>query len=100
MALDMVCVPRSSGLDKPHGWRGNIQPHDGFCVYCYYQFGRFYVSGSTSPFFPDPEDAQGHIVREIPDENGILLAKENLPEAYAAMFIRYMESGEAQWKTI
>ena len=73
---------------------------DGFCVYCYYQFGRFYVSGSTSPFFPDPEDAQGHIVREIPDENGILLAKENLPEAYAAMFIRYVESGEAQWRTI
>ena len=73
---------------------------DGFCVYCYYQFGRFFISGSTNPLFPDPEDAQGHIVREIPDGNGILLAKENLPEAYAAMFIRYVESGEAQWRTI
>ena len=70
---------------------------DGFFVHGYYQYGRFYISGSTNAFFPDPEDAQGHAVTEIPDRNGVLLAKEELPKAYAEMFTRYAESGNAQW---
>ncbi len=70
---------------------------DGFFVHGYYQYGRFYVSGSTNAFFPDPEDAQGHAVTEIPDRNGVLLAKEELPKAYAEMFTRYAENGNAQW---
>ena len=72
---------------------------DGFCVYGYYLFGQFYISGSTNPLFPDPENAQGHITEEIPDSDGILLAKENLPEAYRNMFTRYTEKGEARWST-
>lgn len=72
---------------------------DGFVIYGYYNFGRFYVSGSTNPFFPDPEDAQSHVVAEIPDSNGILLAEELLPEAYARMFARYAETGDAFWNT-
>ena len=43
------------------------------------------------------QDAQGHAVTEIPDRNGVLLAKEELPKAYAEMFTRYAESGNAQW---
>ena len=70
---------------------------DGFCVYGYYLFGRFYVSGSTNPLFPDPENAQGHAVAEVPGKNGILLAKEDLPEAYAKMFAGYARSGNALW---
>jgi hypothetical protein len=91
-------------------WIGKIQTmkqdsiiygpsEDGFCVYGYYLFGQFYISGSTNPLFPDPEDAQGHITEEIPDSDGILLAKENLPEAYRNMFTRYTEKGEARWST-
>ena len=72
---------------------------DGFVVYGYYLFGRFYVSGSMNPLFPHPEDAQGHVVKEAPDGEGILLAKEYLPVAYAKMFSRYVESGAAQWST-
>ena len=72
---------------------------DGFYVHGYYQFGRFYISGSTNALFPDPEDAQGHAVTEIPDRNGILLAKEELPNAYAKMFARYAETGNIQWST-
>ena len=91
-------------------WIGKIQTmkqdsiiygpsEDGFCVYGYYLFGQFYISGSTNPLFPDPENAQGHITEEIPDSDGILLAKENLPEAYRNMFTRYTEKGEARWST-
>ena len=91
-------------------WIGKIQTmkqdsiiygpsEDGFCVYGYYLFGQFYISGSTNPLFPDPENAQGHITEEIPDSGGILLAKENLPEAYRNMFTRYSEKGEARWST-
>ena len=72
---------------------------DGFIIYGYYNYGKFYVSGSTNPLFPYPEDAQNHTVTEIPDSNGILLAKENLPEAYADMFARYAENGTAYWST-
>ena len=72
---------------------------DGFVVYGYYNFGRFYVSGSTDPLFPHPEDAEKHIVSEIPDSTGTLLVKEELPEAYASMFARYAESGNAYWST-
>ena len=70
---------------------------DGFVVYGYYLFGRFYVAGSTNPLFPAPEDAQGHMVTETPDSNGILMNKEELTEAYVKMFTRYAENGNTQW---
>lgn len=70
---------------------------DGFVVYGYYLYGRFYVAGSTNPLFPDPEDAQGHIVAEVPDSSGLLLNKEELTEAYVKMFTRYAENGSTQW---
>ena len=69
---------------------------DGFVVYGYYQFGRFYVSGSTNELFPKPEEAEKQVVNEVPDENGILMAKEMLPEIYADMFLRYAQTGKAQ----
>ena len=72
---------------------------DGFFIYGYYLFGRFYVAGSTNPFFPGAEEAQGHAAAEVPDSSGVLLAKENLPEVYAQMFTRYAESGNAHWGT-
>lgn len=72
---------------------------DGFVVYGYYLFGRFYVAGSTNPLFPDPEDAQGHMITEKPVSSGLLLSKEELTEAYVKMFTRYAESGIAQWIT-
>ena len=72
---------------------------DGFAVYGYYLYGRFYVVGSTNILFPEPEDSQGHLVEEIPDKDGTLLAKDLLPKAYAEMFTRYAESGEANWRT-
>jgi hypothetical protein len=72
---------------------------DGFVVYGYYLYGRFYVVGSTNFLFPEPEDPQGHLVEEIPDSDGTLLAKDLLPKAYAEMFTRYAESGEAHWRT-
>ena len=72
---------------------------DGFTVYGYYLYGRFYVVGSTNILFPEPEDSQGHLVEEIPDSDGTLLAKDLLPKAYAEMFTRYAESGEANWRT-
>ena len=71
---------------------------DGFFIYGYYLYGRFYVSGSTNPLFPNPGDALGHTVKEIPDSNGALLAKEDLPRAYARMFARYADSGDIQWE--
>ena len=70
---------------------------EGFFIYGYYQFGRFYIAGSTNALFPDPEDAQEHAVTEIPDRDGVLLAAEELPKAYAEMFARYAKSGKAQW---
>ena len=70
---------------------------DGFTVYGYYIFGRFYVAGSTNLLFPGPEGAQDHTVREVPDSCGTLLAAEDLPKAYADMFSRYAESGETRW---
>ena len=72
---------------------------DGFYVYGYYVFGRFFVAGSANPLFPSPEDAAGHIVSEIPDSNGIMVGKENLPRAYAEMFTRFAETGVAKWST-
>ena len=93
-----------------YSWTGKIKTikkdaviygpsEDGFVVYGYYSFGRFYVSGSTNLLFPHPEDAQSHLAEEMPDSNGILLAKENLPKAYAEMFARYAQNGEAKWST-
>ena len=70
---------------------------DGFAVYGYYLYGQFYVAGSTNLLFPDAEDSQRHLVKEIPDRDGILLAKEDLPQAYAEMFKRYAESGDTRW---
>ena len=72
---------------------------DGFYVYGYYHFGRFYVAGSENPLFPDPQDAQSHITSEIPDMWGTLLARQNLPAVYAEMFRRYAETGTAEWNT-
>ena len=70
---------------------------DGFFIYGYYLFGRFYVAGSTNPLFPKAEDAVEHVVKEVPDSSGVLLEKEELPEAYVNMFTRYAESGKALW---
>lgn len=53
------------------------------------------MAGSTNLFFPDAEDAQKHVVTEIPDSSGRLLNQRELTEAYTAMFIRYAESGSA-----
>jgi len=72
---------------------------DGFCIYCYYQFGKFYVSGSENPLFPDPKDGDAHISAEIPDSTGTLLSRVDLPEAYAHMFTTYAETGKAKWST-
>lgn len=72
---------------------------DGFVVYGYYLYGQFYVVGSTNILFPEPEDAQRHLVEEIPDSDGTFLAKDFLPKAYAEMFTRYAEKGEANWRT-
>ena len=77
--------------------RGSGKSEDGFVVYGYYLYGRFYVSGSTNPLFPKPEDALEHTVEEVPDRSGLLLAKEDLPKAYAEMFARYEKSGDVQW---
>lgn len=66
---------------------------DGYVVYGYYLYGSFYVAGSTNPLFPEAEDAQSHVVTEIPDSSGRLLNQTELTEAYTAMFTRYAESG-------
>ena len=72
---------------------------DGFVIYGYYLFGRFYVAGSTKPLFPAPEDAQNHKVEEVPDGSGRLLNKEELTEAYVKMFSRYAENGDTVWSS-
>ena len=72
---------------------------DGFYIYGSYQFGQFYVTGSEKPLFPAPEDAQQHMVIEYPDQSGALLSRDDLPEAYAKMFSRYMKDGKACWST-
>ena len=55
------------------------------------------MAGSTNPLFPGPDDAQGHIVEEIPDSSGRLLYKDELTKAYAKMFARYAENGDTVW---
>ena len=70
---------------------------DGFVVYGYYLYGRFHVAGSTNPLFPEAEDAQGHIVAEVPDSNGNLMNKDELMKAYVNMFARYVENGTTRW---
>ena len=91
-----------------YGWIGKVKTikqdsiifgpsEDGFVVYGYYLFGQFYVAGSTNLLFPRPEDAQGHLVKEVPDCNGKLLAKEDLLKAYADMFARYAKNNDAHW---
>ena len=72
---------------------------NGFYVYGYYLFGRFYVAASTNPLFPDPEDTQRQTVLEVPDSRGVLLSEKELPKAYVRMFTRYAESGKAEWIT-
>lgn len=72
---------------------------DGFYIYGYYLFGRFYIAGSTNSIYLDPEEASEHTLTEVPDSNGVLLAEKDLPEAYVKMFTRYAESGNAQWIT-
>ena len=51
----------------------------------------------TKPLFPKAEDAVEHVVKEVPDSSGVLLEKEELPEAYVNMFTWYAESGKALW---
>ena len=70
---------------------------DGFFIYGYYLFGRFYVAGSANPLFPEAEDAQSHVTEERPDDSGILVDDQLLPEAYAQMFSRYAQSGIKKW---
>lgn len=72
---------------------------DGFYIYGSYQYGQFYLTGSQQPLFPDPEDAQTHIVAECPDQSGTLLSRDLLPEAYAKMFSRYTKDGSIRWST-
>ena len=72
---------------------------DGYYIYGSYQYGQFCLTGSEEPLFPDPEDAQTHIVAECSDQNGILLSKDLLPEAYAKMFSRYVTDGSTYWST-
>ena len=103
---DFACVRTQLG----YPWIGKIETikqdsviygpsEDGFVVYGYYLFGRFYVAGSTNPLFPDPENAQEHMITEIPGSSGVLLNKEELTEAYVKMFTRYAENGNTQWMT-
>ena len=103
---DFACVETQLGCP----WIGKVRTikqdaliygpsENGFFVYGYYHFGRFYVSGSANPLFPRPEDAQEHTQQEIPDSNGILLSNEDLPAAYANMFARYAKTGNARWST-
>ncbi len=70
---------------------------DGFYVYGSYQYGQFCLTGSENPLFPDPEEAQAHVVTECPDQSGTFLSRELLPEAYAKMFSRYVEDGSTHW---
>ena len=101
-----------SGVQTQLGypWIGKVQTikqdaviygpsEDGFVIYGYYLFGRFYVAGSTKPLFPAPEDAQNHKVEEVPDGSGRLLNKEELTEAYVKMFSRYAENGDTVWSS-
>ena len=71
---------------------------DHYFVYgCWYP-GKFMVLDSDEPIFRNPEEAAGHIVRETANEDGVLLDRENLPEAYAQMFRRFQESGVRKWE--
>ena len=72
---------------------------DGFYIYGSYQYGRFCLTGSENLLFPDPEDAQVHVVTESPDQSGTLLSRDLLPEAYARMFSGYMKDGSTHWST-
>lgn len=96
-------------LGKP--WLGKIRSvredcliygpseEDGFYIYGYYNFGRYYVAGSTEPYFADAEAAGAHKAADIPDSSGNTLDHEMLPEIYAAMFTRYLRDGKAVWST-
>ena len=91
-------------------WLGRIQAikddtiiygpsEDGVFVYGYYHFGRFYVTFSRDISLLAATEADAHRITEIPDSNGICLGEELLPEAYAYMITRYLETGNPIWTT-
>jgi len=96
-------------LGKP--WLGRIRSiredcliygpseEDGFFIYGFYNFGRYYIAGSTDPIFLDPAEAEKHKTALIPDSKNRIMDSEMLPELYAAMFARYLADGRAVWST-
>ena len=70
---------------------------DHYFVYGGWYPGKFMVLDSSELIFKDPEAAQQHTVTETANEDGVLLDRENLPEAYAQMFRRYHENGVKKW---
>lgn len=96
-------------LGKP--WLGRIRTiredciiygpseEDGFFIYGFYNFGRYYVAGSSDAVFLNEAEGEAHRIAEIPDRNGRLLDHEMLPEVYAEMFRRYLQNGETVWST-
>ncbi len=72
---------------------------DGYFIYGFYNFGRFYVAGGSSDIFLDTAEADTHRIAEIPDKSGRLLDHEMLPEVYAEMFRRYLRDGKTIWST-
>ena len=55
------------------------------------------VFSSDGMIFKDPAVSEQHTVTETANAEGVLLDRENLPEAYAQMFRRYHESGVKKW---
>ncbi len=72
---------------------------DHIFVYGYYHFGRFYVASGDDISYLDEQQADSHRITAIPDSEGICLGAESLPEAYADMIKRYLESGKTVWST-
>lgn len=72
---------------------------EGVFVYGYYHFGRFYVTFSKDVSLLDEGEADAHRITEIPDSKGICLGEASLPEAYACMIARYLETGNPIWST-
>ena len=72
---------------------------EGVFVYGYYHFGRFYVTFSRDISLLEATEADAHRITEIPDSKGICLGEASLPEAYACMIARYLETGKPIWST-
>ncbi len=68
-------------------------------VYGYYHLGRFYLAYSNDISLLDTEEANEHRTAEFPDDTGICLSADMLPEAYANMIMRYLETSDIVWST-